>query len=127
MNDVNLLAVLVAIVASSALAALWYSPLMFLGAWTRARRREPVQNRSVYTITFFSAVAVALAFGWWAGPEPSVEEAMLDGLVVGMFFTGTTLGMHYAAAGRPVKLWLIDGGFEVARFVLIGLVFGLMG
>jgi hypothetical protein len=127
MNDVNLLAVLVAIVASAALGALWYSPLMFLKAWTRARKREPVQNRSVYTITLVSAVGVALAFGWWAGPEPSVEEAVLDGLVVGMFFTGTTLGMHYAFAGRSVRLWLIDGGFEIARFVLIGLVFGLLG
>ena len=127
MNDVNLLAVLVAIVASGVLGALWYSPWMFLAAWTRARKREPVQNRSVYTITVVSAVAVSLAFGWWAGPEPSVEEAVLDGLVVGTFFTGTTLGMHYAFAGRSVKLWLIDGGFEVARFVLIGLVFGLLG
>jgi hypothetical protein len=127
MNDVNPLAVLVAIVASGLLGALWYSPWMFLSHWTRARKREPVQTRSVYVITFVSAVAVALAFGWWAGPEPSVEEAVLDGLVVGMFFTGTILGMHYAFMGRPVRLWLIDGGFEVARFVLIGLVFGLMG
>ena len=127
MNDVNLLAVLVAIVASGILGVLWYSPLMFLRPWARAAGRYPVQTTSVYVVTAVTAVAVAVAFGWWAGPEPSIEEAVLDALVVGIFFAASSLGLHYAFAGRPLRLWLIDSGFQVARFVLIGLVFGLLG
>jgi hypothetical protein len=127
MNDINLWAVLVAIVASALLGALWYSPLLFLRPWARAAGREPAQNPSVYVVTLLTAVASAAAFGWWAGPEPSIEEAVLDALVVGIFFAATGLGLHYAFAGRGLKLWLIDGGFQVARFVLIGVVFGLMG
>jgi hypothetical protein len=127
MNDINLWAVLVAIIASGLLGALWYSPLLFLRAWARAAGREPAQNPSVYVVTLLTAIASAAAFGWWAGPEPSIEEAVLDALVVGIFFAATGLGLHYAFAGRGLKLWLIDGGFQVARFVLIGVVFGLMG
>ena len=127
MPDINLLAVLVAIVASGVLGALWYSPLLFLRSWVRAAGREPVQSPTVYAATFLSAVAAALAFGWWAGPEPDVWEAMLDGFVVGLFFAAAGLGLHYSFAGRPLALWAIDGGFQVARFVLLGLVFGLMG
>jgi hypothetical protein len=128
MSDIiNLWAVLVAIIASGVLGALWYSPILFLRPWTRAAGREPVQGPSVYAVTLLTAIAAAVAFGWWAGPEPSIEEAVLDGLVVGVFFAAAGLGLHYAFAGRDLKLWLIDGGFQVARFVLLGVVFGLMG
>jgi hypothetical protein len=127
MEDINLWAVLVGIIASGVLGALWYSPLLFLRAWARAAGREPAQGPSVYAITLLTAIIAAVAFGWWAGPEPSLEEAVLDGLVVGLFFAAPALGLHYAFAGRGLKLWLIDGGFQVARFVLLGLVFALLG
>jgi hypothetical protein len=127
MNDINLWAVLVAIIASGVLGAAWYSPLLFRRPWARAAGREPAQSPSVYAVTLLTAIAVSVAFGWWAGPEPSMEEAILDALVVGIFFAATSLGLHYAFAGRGLRLWLIDGGFQVARFVVIGVVFGLMG
>lgn len=127
MSDINLWAVLVGIIASGVLGALWYSPLLFLRQWARAAGRQPAQGQAVYAVTLLTAVIAAVAFGWWAGPEPSLEEAVLDGLVVGLFFAAPALGLHYAFAGRGLKLWLIDGGFQVARFVLLGLVFALLG
>ena len=127
MSDINLWAGLVGIIASGVLGALWYSPMLFRGPWARAAGREPDQGPSGYVIMLLTAIVAAAAFGWWAGPEPSIEEAVLDGLVVGVFFATASLGFHYAFAGRPVELWLIDGGFEVARFVLLGAVFGLVG
>ena len=128
MDDIlNPWAVLVGIIASGVLGALWYSPLLFLRPWTRAAGREPARSLAVYVVTALTAVIAATAFGWWAGPEPSMEEAVLDGLVVGLFFAASTLGLHYAFAGHGLTLWLIDGGFQVARFVLLGVVFGLMG
>jgi uncharacterized protein DUF1761 len=127
MADINLWAVLVGIIASGGLGALWYSPLLFLGPWTRAAGHEPAQGPAVYVVTLLTAIVAAVGFGWWAGPEPSLEEAVLDGFVVGLFFSASPLGLHYAFAGRPLTLWLIDGGFQVVRFVLLGVVFGLMG
>jgi hypothetical protein len=126
MVEINLWAVLAAAVASGVLGALWYSPALFLRPWSRAAGREPARGPAVYAATAISALASALAFGWWAGPEPSIEEAVLDGLVVGLFFAATSVGLHYAFAERGLKMWLIDGGFQVARFVLFGVVFGLL-
>jgi hypothetical protein len=127
MSDINLWAVLVGIAVSGLLGALWYSPLLFLRAWARAAGRQPAQSPAVYAVTLLTAIIAAVAFGWWAGPEPSLEEAVLDGLVVGLFFAAPALGLHYSFAGRGLKLWLIDGGFQVARFVLLGVVFALLG
>jgi hypothetical protein len=127
MEDINLWAVLVGILASGVLGALWYSRFLFLRPWARAAGREPMHGPAVYAITVVTAIAAALAFGWWAGPEPDLIEAVLDGFVVGLFFAAAGLGLHYAFAGRPLTLWAIDGGFQVARFVLLGVVFGLFG
>jgi hypothetical protein len=127
MSDINLWAVLVGIIASGVLGALWYSPFLFLRPWTRAAGREPAQSPGVYAVTALTAIVASLTFGWWAGPEPSMEEAVLDGLVVGLCFAAPALALHYAFAGRALTVWLIDGGFQVARFVLLGVVFGLMG
>jgi hypothetical protein len=127
MADISLIAVLIAIVVSGVLGALWYSPILFLRPWARAAGREPVQSPTVYGATLLSAVAAALAFGWWAGPQPDLAESILDGFVVGLFFAAASLGLHYSFAGRPLTLWLIDGGFQVTRFVLLGVVFGLVG
>jgi hypothetical protein len=128
MSDIfNVWAVLVGIIASSLLGALWYSPLVFRRSWTRARGRAPEEGRSVYVVMVLTAIATTIAFGWWAGPEPSIEEAVVDGFVVGLFFAATALGLHYAFAGRGLRLWLIDAGFQVARFVLLGVIFGLIG
>jgi hypothetical protein len=125
--DINLWAVLVGAIASGVLGALWYSPLLFLRPWTRAAGREPAQGTPVYAITALTAIVAAATFGWWAGPAPSLEEATLDGLVVGLLFVAPALAVHYAFVGRGFMLWLIDGGFQVARFTLLGVVFGLMG
>lgn len=127
MEDINLWAVLVGIIASGVLGALWYSPFLFLRPWARAAGREPAQGPTVYAVTLLTVIIAAVGFGWWAGPEPSLEEAVLDGFVVGVFFSASPLGLHYAFAGRRLTLWLIDGGFQVVRFVLLGVVFALMG
>jgi hypothetical protein len=125
MGEINVWAVLAAILSSGVLGALWYSPVLFLRAWIRAAGRAPQQGPLVYAMTFLSALVAAGAFALWLGPRPDLGSALLQGLVVGTCFVALSLGLNYAFANRGHVLWLIDGGFHVARFVLFGLVLGL--
>ncbi|MDB5350222.1 MAG: hypothetical protein JWN86_1469 [Planctomycetota bacterium] len=125
MPAINIWAVLAAILASGALGALWYSPVLFLRPWVRAAGREPKQDPMVYAVTLVSAVLAAVGFAVWLGPHPSLGSALSHGLLAGICFAASSLGLNYAFANRGLVLWLIDGGFHVARFVLIGLVLGL--
>ena len=125
MMDINILAVLVAIVLSGALGALWYSPVLFLRQWIKAAGREPRQDPVVYAITFGSAALAGLGFALWLGPHPALGSALLQGLTAGTCFAAASLGLNYAFASRGLTLWLIDGGFHVARFLVFGLVLGL--
>lgn len=125
MNEINVWAVLVAVVAGAALGALWYSKLLFLRPWIRAAGREPSQSPIVYAVALSSALLAASAFYVWLGPAPDLKSALLHGLVVGLCFAAASLAINYAFANRGLTLWLIDGGFHIARFVIFGLVFGL--
>jgi hypothetical protein len=125
MSFINLWAVLVAVIASGVLGALWYSPVLFLRPWARAAGREPQQGPAVYAVTLLSALLAALAFGFLVGPHPGFHLALHHGLVVGTCFAAASLGLNYAFAGRGLTLWLIDGGFHIVRFLIFGLIFGL--
>ena len=129
MNDINILAVIAAAVASFACGALWYSPLLFIKAWTAETGLDPsehIQNPAkVFGLSFVFTLVSALAMACWLGPNPGVTDGVVAGLIVGVCLVMTSMGINYQFAGRSTKFWLIDGGFHVLRFAVIGLVLGV--
>ncbi len=47
------------------------------------------------------------------------------GLLVGAAFVAASFGINYQFADRKMTMWLIDGGYHTAQFVLFGLILGL--
>jgi hypothetical protein len=125
-NGINVFALVIAIVAGAAVGALWYSPVLFLRPWSRAAGRRPAQGGGVYAVTFLSQIVGAFCFAWILGPQPTLIAGILTGFIVGTCFAAASLAINYAFAARGMTLWLIDGGFHVARFLVFGLVLGLM-
>ena len=123
--EINVLAVIAAVIAGGVLGALWYSPVLFLRPWAKAAGREPWQNPTAYAITFGSALVSVIALAYLLGPRPTLQFGLVQGLIVGACFAAASLGINYAFAARGLTLWLIDAGFHVARFTLFGLVLGL--
>jgi hypothetical protein len=70
-------------------------------------------------------VIAAFAFAVWLGPNPALQTAVLKGLVAGSCFVAASFGINYQFASRSTLMWLIDGGYHTAQFVLFGLVLGL--
>lgn len=125
MGDVNIWAVAVAALAGFLLGGLWYSPVLFVRPWIAASGRQPQMAPAVFGVYLLFALLAASAFALWLGPRPALNTAILHGLSVGVCFAAGSLGINYAAANRGLTLWLIDGGFHVARFVVFGLVLAL--
>ncbi|MBF5041627.1 DUF1761 domain-containing protein [Aggregicoccus sp. 17bor-14] len=130
MNGINLWAVLLAAVSSFFLGGLWYSKLMFLGPWSRAAGPLPHQTEQkhparVFGVSFLFALLAAVAFAFWLGPQPPLGAALRQGLIAGFCFVAASFGVNYQFANRSPLLWLIDGGYHTAQFLLFGLVLGL--
>ena len=130
MSGINLLAVVVAAASSFLLGGLWYSPKLFGKAWNRETGGKPNapgggHPARVFGIAFAFSLLAALAFAWVLGPNPPLQHAVLMGLVAGFCFVAASFGINYQFANRTTLLWVIDGGYHTAQFVLFGLVLGL--
>jgi hypothetical protein len=79
----------------------------------------------VFGLSFLFSVIAAAAFSVWIGPNPLLGTALLKGLVADWCFVAASFGINYQFASRSTLMWLIDGGYHTAQFVLFGLVLGL--
>jgi hypothetical protein len=127
---VNVLAVLVAAVSSFMLGGLWYSAALFGNTWNReAGRPEKTADQRhpglVFGTSFVLALISAFVFALALGPNPELGFSVRAGFAVGALFVAASFGINYAFASRSLKLWLVDGGYHTAQFMIYGLILGL--
>jgi hypothetical protein len=129
MPTVNIWAVLVAAAASFLLGGLWYSHKVFGAIWNREAGRGPEAHQphpaKVFGLSFVFAVINAFAFAVWLGSEPALGPAVNSGLIAGAGFVAASMGITYQFANLSLVMWVIDGGYHIARFALYGLILGL--
>ena len=127
---INYLAVLAAGLANFIVGGLWYSPVMFVKTWKAelgVGPDAPAKPRSMAVMlagTFVLGLVQAGRFAVFLGQQPPLMGAAY-GLAAGVCWVATAFAINYMYAGRSLKLFLIDGGFNVVVFTLYGLILGL--
>ena len=130
MHNVNFLAVIGATLAAGFSGVLWYSPLLFAKAWMREcgfdetafRGRNPAL---LFGSAFLLNFVTALVFAICMGPGAGLVLGFKAGLVVGVFWAGSSVALNYLFEGKSLKLFAITGGYHVLRFTLIGIILGI--
>jgi hypothetical protein len=127
------LAILANVVAHFALGMGWYG--VFSAQWLEAidatkRGFDPTTAPPIIYLT--SIVSVVLGSLFVAGLMDRAGERNLSGGVKWslLLWAGVALPMllmHYAFAGNPLSLVLIDGGYELVGLALTGIVLGALG
>ena len=132
MPVVSLPATLVATVLSFALGGLWYGPL-FGKAWmeengfTVENLKRDFNPLKLYGITFIISALASYVFGMFLGPDPDLGFAVGAGLAAGVFWVAGSFATSYLFEGKTLRHFLINGGYHVVQFGLIGLAFGVLG
>ena len=131
MPEVNWIAVLLCGVASLVLGGLWYSPMLFAGAWQRAADLSDEQAKSgsmavIFAGAFLLSIIAAAVFAMFLGHEMSLGAATAAGFSAGLCWVTASYGINYLFERRPLKLWLINGGYHTLQFTLFGLILGAM-
>jgi hypothetical protein len=126
-TKVNWLAVIVAAIAPFVVGSLWYGPL-FMKPWsalTGIKRGTPGQNSMALTMGLSAVlnlvIATSLAMfigggGWRAG--------VFAGFMAGFTFVAMAFGVVYLFESRPLKLWLINAGYQTVVFTIMGAILG---
>ena len=131
--DINFLAVGLAAVLTFVLGALWYSPLLFAKPWMAAHgyTEEHVKEMQagagkLYGISFvcwFVMATVLALIGEHFGEN--VPAMLHTGLLLWIGFSATTGLTTNLFSDKPIKLWLIDAGYQVVSVTLMAVVLGL--
>lgn len=125
---VNWLSVFVASLSGFVIGGLWYGPL-FSKPWMSASgmtyEKGATGNKALifggaWALNFIAAAGIALQNGSHTG--------WLFGLHVGLmgacFFIAPALGVIYLFEMRPLKLWLVNAGYQVVNFSAMGAIIG---
>jgi surface polysaccharide O-acyltransferase-like enzyme len=131
---VNLWSVLVAAVATMILGFLWYSPLLFAKPWTvamgydlndKAKMEEMRKGAGkLYGITFVASLisAFVLAKIIDVTTVNSVLYGMKIGFAVWLGFVTTVQLTSTLFKKRPIKLYLIDTGYQLVCYLVMGAI-----
>jgi surface polysaccharide O-acyltransferase-like enzyme len=131
---VNLLSVLAAAIATMILGFLWYSPFLFAKPWTLAMGYDPNDKAKMeemrkgagklYGITFVASLlsAFVLAKIIDVTTVTSALYGMKIGFAVWLGFVTTVQLTSTLFKRRPIKLYLIDTGYQLVCYLVMGTI-----
>ena len=127
--SINFPAVIVAALSMFVIGGLWYSPVLFGKAWAKENglTDDFIQQGNKLKIFGGSLVlSLIMAFNL-AGFVSGYEEwtwGLLGGFLAGFGWVAMSIGVLYLFERRSMKLFLINAGYFVVSFLVMGLILG---
>ncbi len=128
-SQLNLAAIVVATAVAFMLGGLWYSPILFAGAWMREAGLSEPQTRQanmarVFGLSALATLVMAFNLAAFIGPKADLAFGLFAGLAAAIGWVAMSLGVIYLFEQRSLKLWLINSGYQVLAFALMGAILG---
>jgi hypothetical protein len=132
MHDIatlNWISILVAALSGFAIGSFWYGPVLFQKPWMAlsgmskekgAQANMVVTFGGAYVLNALAATGIAIVLGDHHGWHSGLHV----GAFAAVFFVSTALGVIYLFEQRPLKLWLINAGYQVVNFAAMGSILG---
>lgn len=132
--EINYFAVLLATVASLAIGALWYSPLLFVTPWMRLARItrgsksvfQPIILSGIVTLVTAYILAHVSFLSNQFFHHSFFQDSMVTAFWMWLGFVAARFITHDAFEGRPNSLTLITIGNEFFTFMVMGLIIGAL-
>ena len=127
-QNLNWLAIVVATVSAFVLGGLWYSPLLFEKAWMKSNgfEKEDFQNRNmgkIFSFAFLLTFVMAVNLAMFIGPG-DFAFGMTAGFLAGFGWVALGIGLVALFESRSLKYVLINGGYLVLAFTIMGAILG---
>jgi hypothetical protein len=124
------LSIIAATLVAFLIGRIWYSPAVFGRQWISLNgfTEKDLSRRSmsrVFGLSFLLALVMTVNLAMFLGPSPSLGFCIAAGAAAGIGWSAAGLGIIYLFEGRPLRLWLINGGYQAVTLAAIGGVLGL--
>ena len=127
MSHLNWLAIFVSALAGFAIGGLWYGPL-FGKAWMTETAITPERARAgnmtrTYVLALLLNLIAAFSLAMFIGAG-DLNFGVFAGFMTGATFVATALGITYLFEMRSLRLWLINSGYQIVLFTVMGAILG---
>lgn len=127
--EFNWLAIIVATISAFALGSVWYAKGLFGNAWMQAvgLTEEDANNANMpktFGGAFVLQLIAAIMLASLLGTDSTWLSGLHTGLVVGIGFIATAYGVTYLFEQRPLRLFMINAGYNVVLMAIMGLIIG---
>jgi hypothetical protein len=126
---INWPAVVVSTIVAFAIGGLWYSNTLFGSAWLEevGLSEDDVNKANMaktfggaFILLFLSVTALAALIG----TDGSWLSGLSSGLLIGIFWIATAYGVTYLFEQRSLRLFLINAGYNIVLFAIVGTILG---
>ena len=134
LSQLNYIAIIVSVVAGQVIGAAWYSPLLFGKTWMTevGMTAEQVSSRgSRARAGYMVAILGSLIAAWvmamlvqLTGAADAVDGIVL-GLMIGVGFVATAVGVNYMFESKSMKLLIINAGYPVLSLLVMAVILTL--
>ena len=126
----NFLAIILAAAASFLVGGVWYSKLGFARQWMEdtgitEEKAKQADMKIVFGGAFVLNFLAALVMALYLKANQSLIDAVAFGFAIGSCWVATSFGVNYLFEQKKLRLFLINGGYVVVQFTVMGLVLGL--
>jgi hypothetical protein len=123
---INWLAVLAATVAVFVLGGFWYSPAIFgrIGGVTTERTGPARNMQAIFVVAYIFQWLAASLLAAVLGPNATTMYGLTVGVLVGSCFVTTSLGITDIFDNKPLKHLLVNGGYHITSFAIMGAILG---
>jgi len=126
---INWLAVVVATVIAFVFGGLWYSKALFGSAWLEevGLTEEAVNGANMprtFGGTFVLQFLAVTALAALTGTEGNWQSGLQTGMLIGVFWVATAYGITYLFEQRSLRLFLINAGYNIVLFAIVGAIVG---
>jgi hypothetical protein len=129
-NQINWLAVVAAALSTFMVGGLWYSPILFGKVWLKANGFTETQAqgfnkaRAFSGAFFLSLVMSANLAMFLAHPATTVLWGMTAGALAGIGWVAAGLAVVALFENRSWSYIMVNGGYLIVSFVLMGAILG---
>jgi len=129
LGEINWVAVVVATVAAFLLGGAWYSKKLFGSRWMQEiGLTEDSIDKTHMTRTFITTFVLqfiaATALAVFIGSEGTWMTGMQSGALIGLLWIATAYGITYLFEQRSMRIFMINAGYYVVLFTIMGGILG---
>jgi len=128
-ESINYIAVIVAALSAFLIGGLWYS-VLFAKSWMNENgfSEEELSNGNMGMIfggSFVLSLIISFVLVLFLGPERNGIIGASAGFMAGLFWVVTAMGITYLFERKSLKLFIINAGYHVITFTIMGLILGI--